>query len=127
MHKLALVALVPLALAGCNSVQPASTVAPQLEVSAPVPQQINTLPVEWKVLNKSELKKLVAELDKNQDPNYSVFVLTPQGFQNLSLNLTEMKRYIQEQQEAIKFYKKINRTTGMAMREDAPVVEGYAE
>jgi hypothetical protein len=117
MQKLTLVLLVPLALAGCNTTQPASTVAPQLEIAAPVPQQINALPVEWRVLNKTELKKLVAELDANQDPNYSVFVLTPKGFENLSLNMQEMKRYIQEQKEAIKFYKKINRSTGVAMRE----------
>lgn len=116
MKKIALVALLPLALSACNSVQPASTVAPQLEVAAPSTQPITTLPVEWKVLNKQELKSLVAQLDKKDDPNYSVFVLTPQGFQNLALNMNEMKRYIQEQQEVIKFYKKVNTRTGMAMR-----------
>lgn len=117
MIKPLIAAGLALGLAACNTTQPASTVAPQLEITAPVPQQISALPVEWRVLNRVELKKLVAELDANQDPNYSVFVLTPKGFENLSLNLQEMKRYIQEQKEAIKFYKKINRTTGMAMRE----------
>jgi predicted transcriptional regulator len=92
-------------------------VAPQLEVTAPTAQPITSMPVEWQVLNKDELKKLVTELDNKQDPNYAVFVLTPQGFKNLALNMNEMKRYIQEQKEIIKFYKKINTHTGQAMRD----------
>lgn len=112
-----LAALMPLALAGCQTAAPVVTVAPQLDVTAPVAQPITSMPVEWQVLNRDELKKLVADLDKKQDPNYAVFVLTPQGFKNLALNMNEMKRYIREQKEIIKFYKKINTHTGQAMRD----------
>ena len=117
MNKIAIIALFALALAGCQTAQPTVTVAPQLEVVAPVAQPVTTMPVEWQALNREELKKLVADLDKNKDPNYAVFVLTPQGFKNLAYNLNEMKRYIAEQKEVIRFYKKINTRTGMAMRD----------
>lgn len=105
--KLSALALV-IGLAACQHDQPNSVIiAPQVPVNPPKTLPINTRKVEWKVLTQAELVKLLDELEKNPDPNFALFALTPQGFENLSYNLLEIKRFIQEQQEVIVYYQQI--------------------
>lgn len=67
--------------------------------------------VEWKVLTKNELITLLADLEKNPDPNFALFALTPKGFENLSSNLIEINRFMQEQNEVIQYYRVYIRDT----------------
>ena len=65
-----------------------------MAVSAPAPavQQ----PVNWIVITKDNAAEKIAELERSQGV-VALFALTPQGYQNLSINVAELRRYIQQQ------------------------------
>lgn len=60
----------------------------------------NQAPVNWIVMTKDNAAQKIAELEKKQGV-VAVFALTPQGYQNLSLNVAELRRYIQQQNATI--------------------------
>ena len=63
-------------------------VAPQL---APAVQ----LPVQWIVITKDNMHEKLAELEKTNGA-VVLFALTPDGYQAMSLNGAELRRYIQQ-------------------------------
>jgi hypothetical protein len=98
----ALVILAPLFLAGCQTTYTPISVgldAPAIPKAAP----ITTHPFQWKVYNQADLQKLLIELQNRPKTDYAIFVLTPDGYKALSLNVLEMERYIKEQREIIAY------------------------
>jgi hypothetical protein len=77
---------------------------PQIFHPSP-PPQVEALDVDWIVVNREELKELVAEAEEKGD-KLPLLALTPQGYQNLSLTIQELKRYILQQREIILYYKR---------------------
>lgn len=88
------------------------------------PIEINTKPVEnvitqpadprppklsgvnWQVVTKENLDKFMQEQSKKQNSSNPVFVaITMQDYQTLSLDLAELKRYIDQQKSIIVYYK----------------------
>jgi len=83
---------------GCTS----TTVVPQLQsnlpVAVPTAQPMTLQPVDWQVLSLGELRQQLAKLPKDSTV---VFVLDGKNYNNLSLNLIEIERYIKEQKTII--------------------------
>lgn len=86
--------VIGLLASGCASkvsnLDPIIVNRPSVSIPDPLPLRLNT--VTWKVLNLADIKALAKQ--KNIDP---FFALTEENYQNFSLNLVEIKRYIQEQ------------------------------
>lgn len=104
MKKLLLLSIV--LLSGCSMFPKAPEVVtkpvvaekPKLVVTQPAP--VSQLPVTWIVLTKDNFESKLKELsDKGE--TFVFFAITPQGYQNLSLNIAELRRYIQQQQAVI--------------------------
>lgn len=92
-------------LAGCQTTYTPMAIgldAPAIPRAAP----ITTHPLQWKVYNQADLRKLLVELEKRPQSDYAIFVLTPNGYKALSLNVLEMERYIKEQREIIAYLTK---------------------
>jgi len=92
---------IPLAfvLIGCQSTpQVVSTPVlqdrPRMTVNQPAPAAQQ--PVNWVVITKDNAAEKIAELERTQGV-VALFALTPQGYQNLSINVAELRRYIQQQ------------------------------
>lgn len=100
-------AAVAFALVGCQSKQVQNTYIykPRPAVVEPKTMPVRMKGVEWKVITKPELERMLVELEKNPDPNFALFALTPQGFEALSTNLVEINRFMQEQQQVIRYYR----------------------
>jgi len=94
-------------LAACTSAQTKYVYvnAPKVPVVEPQTTPVNMRNVEWKVLTKKELQETLAELEKNPDPNFALFALTPKGFEALNSNLVEINRFMQEQNQVIAYYR----------------------
>lgn len=112
MKNIAIVLAMVSVLSACS----ATTQTVYKYAPRPIPVEPQTLPVqmrkvEWKVLTKNELITLLADLEKNPDPNFALFALTPKGFENLSSNLIEINRFMQEQNEVIQYYRVYIRDT----------------
>lgn len=56
-------------------------------------------PVNWIVITKENAVQKLTELEKNGIK--SVFAITPRGYENLSINEAELRRYIQQQNAII--------------------------
>lgn len=103
MKKLSSVVLLAVTLAGCASteklvVQPQIVERPKLEVPSPAP--VNQLPFEWVIITKENAEQKFKEIE-SRGGVVTLMALTPQGYQNLSMNVSELRRYIQQQQAVI--------------------------
>lgn len=76
----------------------AKFVAPELTPA----QQLN---VEWTVINKDNAAQKLSSQEKKTGSS-TFFALTSQGYQNLSVNVAELRRYIAQQNATIAALKK---------------------
>lgn len=96
-------------LAGCAStdkqilVKPELMDKPRFEVPAPMPVQQNNF--EWVVITKQNAEMKFKEIE-GRSGSVTLFALTPSGYQNLSMNVAELRRYIQQQNAVIAALKK---------------------
>ncbi len=95
-------------LAACDSstldVQVEPTQVPVAEAADPVGVQM--LPVRFRVVNKDNLESFLAEMRASQGSDNAVFIaFTTQDYENLALNLADLKRYISQQKSVIVYYK----------------------
>jgi hypothetical protein len=107
MNKLILALILTLSVAGCQTAEQAAP--PQLAaVPVPKPAPVTMRDVKWKVYNVKELEKLIAQAKKNgTDKQLALVTLTPKGYENLSMNLSELERFIREQKEVVVFLKDV--------------------
>lgn len=86
-----------------------------IEISAkPIDKPVLVLPradtikprnVEWIIITENNFAEKIAELEKNRQP-IAFFALTEKGYENLSLNLNDLRTFIQQQNAIIAAYKK---------------------
>lgn len=67
------------------------------------PDQVSLREVEWVVLNRERLEELLSE---NPNQEIVLFALSAKGYENLSLNMQELLRYIQDQKNIILYYRR---------------------
>ncbi len=97
-----------LILSGCaDSTLQVDNVENSIPTYNPIqPSQIVVNPVQWQVLNSASL----ASMCKKPDPNFIMYGVSPQGFQNNLLNLQDADRYIEQQNLNIEFYENYNKS-----------------
>lgn len=103
MRKILFLAPIAMLLAGCQSAptvisNPVLQDRPRMVVNNPTPA--NQAPVNWIVITKDNAAEKIAELERTQGV-VALFALTPQGYQNISMNVSELRRYIQQQNATI--------------------------
>ena len=106
--KIAIATAAALSLAGCAStsqmyIKPQLVEKPKFEVPASTPVQ--SMAFEWTVITKENFELKSKEIEK-KGGTVTLFALTPQGYQNLSMNVAELRRYIQQQNAVIAAMKK---------------------
>jgi hypothetical protein len=60
--------------------------------------------VEWHVITKENVLPLIDEFERNGQ-QFVLFAVTPAGYQNLSLNMAEIRRYIEQQNAVVLAYR----------------------
>lgn len=122
--------LVLLLISGCSA-------TPQrIEVSAkPVEKPELVLPnadvlrmkeVEWILLTPENFEEKVAELSKNGRP-IVFFALTDAGYENLSMNFSSIRAYIQQQKAIIVAYENYYKNASEALDKANANIEGAKE
>ena len=71
-------------------------------------------PVEWVVINEDNLEEKIAELTKGGRP-LAMFVLTGDGYENLSMNFSDIRALVQQQQAIIVAYENYYQAAEAAM------------
>lgn len=96
-------------LSACSSPTVTVKTVETPEIHAPSPAPLNLKNVEWRVLNKEQLIKLLDEINKKQSNDFVIYALTPDGFENLNGNIVELRRFLLEQKQVITFYQQIQK------------------
>ena len=85
-------------------VQPAAVYHP------PLPNALSMAPVEWKVLTPETMREYLDDLDDGNAPVNAYYGVSPKGYENLSSNMAEVKRYIRQVLSIIDYYKELSET-----------------
>jgi len=105
--RIILISICALLLAGCNA-QSNLTVKTKLvdrpELILPKTLPISQSGVKWIVLTPQNYSKRIDELQASGQ-SITLFALTSKGYENLSLNVAELRKYIQQQNTVIAAYK----------------------
>jgi hypothetical protein len=104
--------MLSLSLAGCGifNREPQEIVVSTIPVTKPqliLPNvdELNLQNVNWIVLTPANFEEKVAEAERTGRP-IAFFALTDDGYENLSLNMSDIRAYIQQQQAIIAAYEK---------------------
>ena len=92
------------ACSGAKVVDIKATPVQQTIIHPPVPAQLSMRNVEWTVFNRAKIEKLLADYP---DQEIVLFALSAKGYENLSLNVGEIIRYVKEQKNVIIYYREI--------------------
>ena len=97
-----------ISLAACSTNKPVP-----IEVSAkpiekptlvlPPVDELNMKKVEWIVINEGNVEAVIEKL-KGSDGAFAVYALTGEGYGNLSLNFSDIRALVQQQQAIIAAY-----------------------
>ena len=108
MKKLLLIPFL-IVLGACSATGPKVYVAPEAmdraKFTTPNITPVDQLNIEWSIINKQNANEKLAAQEKKTGSS-TFFALTAQGYQNLSLNTSELRRYIQQQKATIEALKK---------------------
>ena len=106
LNKVITVSCASLLLAGCAGKQPKIIDKPVLydrpELVLPKVQPVTQTKVEWVVITAANAEEKLNYLKTKQNVTY--FALTAQGYQNLSMNVAELRRYIEQQNAVVAAY-----------------------
>lgn len=75
------------------------------ELVVPTVAPVTQSNVTWTIITPENYEVKAKEIE-SRGGNAVLFALTPQGYQNLSMNVAELRRYIQQQQSIIVSYQK---------------------
>lgn len=79
---------------------------PITQVTDPTSIQMNA--VSWKLVTKDNLDQFLLERKQEQQSDSFVFVaLSIKDYENLTLNLAELRRYMEQQQGVIVYYRRM--------------------
>lgn len=72
------------------------------------PNGVQMLPVNFRVVTRETLSSFIEELSRTQGNSSPVFIaITTRDYENLSLNLSDLRRYIEQQQAVIVYYRQM--------------------
>tara|TARA_R100001129_G_C5269467_1_gene233663 strand:+ start:472 stop:867 length:396 start_codon:yes stop_codon:yes gene_type:complete len=74
----------------------------------PLPNSINTVPVEWTVLNAELMQEYLDDYEEGNAPTNVWYSLTSKGYENLSFNMAEVKRYLRQVLNIVEYYKNLD-------------------
>jgi hypothetical protein len=89
----------------------------QLQTAQPAdPSAVHMEPVNFRVITKENLDAFVQEMVKDQGTSdFVIIAFTTTDYENLALNLADLKRYIEQQKSIIVYYKKITNSPAIVV------------
>lgn len=108
MKNLFFITIAGILLFGCA--QPVTITSKPLELNIAQPADplpVTLLPIDFKVVTKDNVDAFISNLEKIQGPKPVFIAITTSDYENLSLNLAELRRYIEQQTAIIVYYKTV--------------------
>lgn len=74
------------------------------------PEPVRMLPVQFRVVTAESLDSFVSEMRTSQGNNNPVFIaVSISDYENMALNLADLRRYIEQQRAIVVYYREITR------------------
>lgn len=75
----------------------------------PLPAPIQAVPVEWTILTPDRMEEYIEDLKKGEAPANVWYSLTTKGYENLSSNMAEIKRYLRQILSITNYYQELDK------------------
>lgn len=106
--KILLMLLSLILLANCAKEEPVEIVRTEfVKKNVPIqprPKGVQLNEVKWRVVNQDNLDEFIAEIQEAD--GFVFYAISPKGYENIALNIAELRRYILQQKEIIIYYEK---------------------
>ncbi len=73
-----------------------------------MPSQVSFTEVKWKVLTSNTMEAYLEDLEEGEASISAYYGLTTQGYENLSNNIADLKRYLSQLKSIVKYYRDID-------------------
>jgi type IV pilus biogenesis protein CpaD/CtpE len=97
-------------LVGCASEDRVSITTRPIEIEVARtadPTAVQMLPVNFRVITRDTVDSFVAEISRAQGQSPVFVAIMMKDYENLSLNLADLRRYIEQQQSIIAYYRQM--------------------
>ena len=74
----------------------------------PLLLEVSFTEVKWKVLTPNTMEQYLADLEAREASVSAYYGLTTQGYENLSNNIADLKRYLSQLKSIVKYYREID-------------------
>lgn len=81
---------------------------PAARYHPPLPSQVAFSEVKWVVLTPNTMEQYLADLEAGEASINAYYGLTTQGYENLSNNIADLKRYLSQLKSIVKYYREID-------------------
>tara|TARA_R100000152_G_C6662517_1_gene101023 strand:+ start:118 stop:429 length:312 start_codon:yes stop_codon:yes gene_type:complete len=81
---------------------------PAARYHPPLPSQVSFSEVKWVVLTPTTMEQYLADLEAGEASINAYYGLTTQGYENLSNNIADLKRYLSQLKSIVKYYREID-------------------
>lgn len=71
----------------------------------PLPLEVQLVDVDWTVLTPELMAEYLKLLEEGAAPQTAYYALTSKEYENLSMNMAELKRYLKDSLHIIEFYR----------------------
>jgi len=71
----------------------------------PLPLEVQLVDVDWTVLTPELMAEYLKMLEEGSAPQTAYYALTSKEYENLSMNMAELKRYLKDSIHIIEFYR----------------------
>ena len=71
----------------------------------PLPLEVQLVDVDWTVLTPELMEEYLQRIVAGEAPRSAYYALTTKEYENLSMNMAELKRYLKDTLHIIEFYR----------------------
>ena len=77
----------------------------------PLPIEVGLVDVNWEILTPELMKDYLASYEDGSAPAVAYYSLTSKEYENLAMNMGEIKRYLRDTLSIVKFYREYDKKT----------------
>jgi len=71
----------------------------------PLPLELQLVDIDWQVLSPEILQEYLSDLESGSAPPTAFYSLTSKEYENLSMNMAEIKRYLRDTLSIVEYYR----------------------
>lgn len=80
------------------------------KLNPPLPRPLDMRPLQWHVIDTNKMRELLKQSELTGQP-IVYFALSARDYENLALNVADLRRYIEQSKQLIVFYRNQNNAT----------------